>query len=151
MTGVQTCALPICLHVPPAGGAAAAGEARCAGPTVDSQIITLKASGADVFVNVATPKFAAQALRKMAELGWKPAANIVNNVSNSVGGVLRVAGLAASADVLSTFYFKDSTDPTWSDDAAMKEWRASQKMSSGTCSLYGPYGSQLSRSLVPAK
>ncbi len=92
-------------------------------PTVDSQIVTLKASGADIFVNVATPKFAAQALRKMAELGWKPAANIVNNVSNSVGGVLKVAGLEASKDALSTFYFKDSTDPTWSDDAAMKEWR----------------------------
>ena len=91
-------------------------------PTVDSQIVTLKASGADVFVNVATPKFAAQAIRKMAEIGWTPAANIVNNVSNSVGGVLKVAGLENAKGALSTFYFKDSTDPTWKDDAAMKEW-----------------------------
>jgi branched-chain amino acid transport system substrate-binding protein len=93
-------------------------------PTVDSQIVTLRASGADVFVNVATPKFAAQAIRKMAEIGWRPAANIVNNVSNSVGGVLKVAGLENATGLLSTFYFKDSTDPTWKDDPAMKEWTA---------------------------
>ena len=91
-------------------------------PTVDSQIVTLKASGADVFVNVATPKFAAQAIRKMAEIGWRPAANILNNVSNSVGAVLKVAGVENAKGVISTFYFKDSTDPTWKDDAAMKEW-----------------------------
>ena len=61
-------------------------------PTIDSQIVKLKASGADVFVNVATPKFAAQAIRKVAELGWKPV-HLLNNVSNSVGSVLKPAGL----------------------------------------------------------
>jgi branched-chain amino acid transport system substrate-binding protein len=91
-------------------------------PTVDSQIVTLKASGADVFVNVATPKFAAQAIRKMAEIGWRPEINIVNNVSNSVGGVLKVAGLENAKGALSTVSFKGSTDPTWKDDPAMKEW-----------------------------
>jgi branched-chain amino acid transport system substrate-binding protein len=58
----------------------------------------------------------------MAEIGWRPEINIVNNVSNSVGGVLKVAGLENAKGALSTFYFKDSTDPTWKDDPAMKEW-----------------------------
>src|ERR671939_211684 len=71
--------------------------------TVDSQMVKLKASGADVFLNVATPKFAAQAIRKAAELGWQPT-HIVNNVSNSVGGVLVPAGLENAKDVLSTGY-----------------------------------------------
>src|SRR6185369_16198143 len=92
-------------------------------PTVDSQIINLKASGADVFFNVTTPKFAAQAIKKSQEIGWKPV-HLLNNVSNSVGSVLKPAGLDASKDVLSTGYIKDPTDPTWKDDAAYKEWQA---------------------------
>jgi len=92
-------------------------------PTVDSQIITLKASGADIFFNRATPKFAAQAIRKAAELGWKPV-NLLNNVSASVGAVLKPAGLDNAKGVLSTAYYKDPTDPTWKDDAAYKEWLA---------------------------
>jgi branched-chain amino acid transport system substrate-binding protein len=90
-------------------------------PTVDSQIINLKASGADVVFNVTTPKFAAQAIKKIAEIGWKPL-HILNNVSQSVGGVLRPAGLENAKDILSTAYMKDPTDPAWKDDPGFKEW-----------------------------
>ena len=92
-------------------------------PTVDSQIINLKASGADVFFNVTTPKFAAQAIKKAHEIGWKPV-HLLNNVSSSVGSVLVPAGLEASKGVLSTGYLKDPTDSTWNDDAGKKEWLA---------------------------
>jgi branched-chain amino acid transport system substrate-binding protein len=92
-------------------------------PTVDSQIINLKASGADVFFNVTTPKFAAQAIKKAHEIGWQPV-HLLNNVSNSVGSVLKPAGLEASKGVLSTAYLKDPTDPTWDNDAGKKEWLA---------------------------
>jgi branched-chain amino acid transport system substrate-binding protein len=92
-------------------------------PTVDSQIINLKASGADVFFNVTTPKFAAQAIRKMAEVGWKPL-HLLNNVSASVGSVLKPAGFENSQGILSAAYTKDPTDATWKDDAALKEWLA---------------------------
>jgi branched-chain amino acid transport system substrate-binding protein len=94
-----------------------------ADPTVDSQIVSLKGSGADVFFNVTTPKFAAQAIKKAHEIGWKPV-HLLNNVSNSVGSVLKPAGLEASKDVLSTGYLKDPTDPTWDNDAGKKEWLA---------------------------
>ena len=93
-------------------------------PTVDSQVVNLKASGADIFINVATPKAAAQAIRKVAEIGWNPALNIVNNVGNSIGGVLKPAGLENSKGLLTTFYHKDGSDPTWANDPAMNEWRA---------------------------
>src|SRR5947209_20623620 len=83
-------------------------------PTIDSQIVSLKTSGADVFYNVTTPKFAAQAIRKAAEIGWKPV-HLLNNVSNSVGSVLKPAGLENAKDVLSTQYLKDPTDPSWQD------------------------------------
>lgn len=92
-------------------------------PTVDSQVINLKASGADVFFNVATPKFAAQAIRKVGELGWKPL-HLLNNVSNSVGAVLTPAGIENSIGIMSTFYHKDPTDPQWAEDPAFKEWSA---------------------------
>jgi branched-chain amino acid transport system substrate-binding protein len=94
-----------------------------ADPTVDSQIVSLKNSGADVFFNVTTPKFAAQAIKKAHEIGWKPV-HLLNNVSNSVGSVLKPAGFEASKDVLSTGYLKDPTDPTWNNDAGKKEWLA---------------------------
>jgi branched-chain amino acid transport system substrate-binding protein len=92
-------------------------------PTVDSQIINLKASDADIFFNVTTPKFAAQAIKKMAEIGWKPL-HILNNVSASVGAVLKPAGLDNSKDILSTNYLKDPTDPGWKDNPAFKDWVA---------------------------
>jgi len=94
-----------------------------ADPTVDSQIVSLKGSGADVFFNVTTPKFAAQAIKKAHEIGWQPV-HLLNNVSNSVGSVLKPAGLEASKGVLSTAYLKDPTDPTWDNDAGKKEWLA---------------------------
>jgi branched-chain amino acid transport system substrate-binding protein len=92
-------------------------------PTVDSQVINLKASGADIVFNVATPKFAAQAIKKIAELGWKPV-HLLNNVSNSVGSVLKPAGFDNAKGVLTTAYLKDPTDPTWKDDPAYKKWSA---------------------------
>ncbi len=92
-------------------------------PTIDSQIINLKASGADVFYNVTTPKFAAQAIKKMAEIEWKPI-HLLNNVSNSVGAVLKPAGLDNSKGIFSTQYLKDPTDPAWKEDPAYKEWTA---------------------------
>jgi branched-chain amino acid transport system substrate-binding protein len=90
-------------------------------PTVDSQVINLKASGADVILNVATPKFAAQAIKKVAELGWKPL-HIVSNVSASIGAALKPAGLDNSKGLLTAVYLKDVTDPTLKDDAGVREW-----------------------------
>jgi len=92
-------------------------------PTIDSQMISLKASGADVFFNVTTPKFAAQAIKKSAEIGWKPL-HLLNNVSASIGGVLKPAGLENAKDALSASYLKEPTDPTWKDDPGFKEWVA---------------------------
>ncbi len=92
-------------------------------PTVDSQIVRLRASGADVFVNITTPKFAAQAIKKVAELGWKPV-HILNNVSGSIGSVLKPAGFENSKGILSTAYFKDQGDPANANDPGVKEWRA---------------------------
>ena len=92
-------------------------------PTIDSQMISLKNSGADVFYDVTTPKFAAQAIKKAADIEWK-ALHLLNNVSNSVGGVLKPAGFEISKGILSTNYVKDATDPTWKDDPGYKEWLA---------------------------
>jgi branched-chain amino acid transport system substrate-binding protein len=92
-------------------------------PTIDSQIVQLKSSGADVFLNIATPKFAAQAIRKVAELGWKPV-HFLNNVSVSVGAVLQPAGFENAKDILSSGYIKEPGDPTWKDDEGMKRWHA---------------------------
>jgi branched-chain amino acid transport system substrate-binding protein len=92
-------------------------------PTVDSQIINLKAAGADAFFNVTTPKFAAQAIKKAHEIGWQPI-HFLNNVSNSVGSVLKPAGLDAAKGILSTAYLKDPTDATWDNDPGKKDWLA---------------------------
>jgi len=92
-------------------------------PTVDSQMVSLKASGADIFYNVTTPKFAAQAIKKAAEIGWKPV-HLLNSVSASVGAVMKPAGLENGKDVLTALYGKDPTDSHWKDDAGMKEWVA---------------------------
>ncbi len=91
--------------------------------TVDRQIVTLKTMGADIFFNETSPKFAAQAIRKAAEIGWKPV-QFLASISNSVGSVLRPAGLENAKGILSTNYLKDPTDPTWKDDPAIKEWTA---------------------------
>jgi branched-chain amino acid transport system substrate-binding protein len=92
-------------------------------PTVDSQVVALKTSGADIFFDEASPKFAAQAIRKAAEIGWKPTLFLAS-ISNSVGSVLKPAGLENSKGILSSNYIKDPTDPTWRDDPAIKEWSA---------------------------
>ena len=92
-------------------------------PTVESQIIQLKDSGANVFFNVATPKFAAQAIRKAADIGWKPA-QYMTNVSASVTSVMKPAGFDNGQGIITAAYLKDPTDKRWDDDAEMKTWRA---------------------------
>jgi branched-chain amino acid transport system substrate-binding protein len=91
-------------------------------PTVESQIIQLKDSGANVFFNISTPKAAAQAIRKAADIGWKPA-HYINNVSASVGSVFKPAGFDNSQGIITAAYLKDPTDKKWEDDAEMKAWR----------------------------
>lgn len=90
-------------------------------PTIDSQMVELKASGADVFFNITTPKFAAQAIKKAAEIGWKPQ-HYLNNVSNSVGAVMVPAGAENGVGILSVFYLKDPTDSQWVNTPEFKEW-----------------------------
>jgi branched-chain amino acid transport system substrate-binding protein len=90
-------------------------------PTVDSQIVTLKGAGADIFFDSTIPKFAAQAIRKVAEIGWKPL-HLLVSVSNSVGSTLKPAGLEISNGIISTTSLKDPTDPQWKADLAYKEW-----------------------------
>jgi branched-chain amino acid transport system substrate-binding protein len=90
-------------------------------PTIDSQMVELKASGADAFFNITTPKFAAQAIKKAAEIGWKPQ-HYLNNVSNSVGAVMVPAGAENGVGILSVFYLKDPTDAQWHNTPEYKEW-----------------------------
>jgi branched-chain amino acid transport system substrate-binding protein len=92
-------------------------------PSIDSQILSLKDSGADVFVNIATPKFAALAIRKVYDSGWKPV-HYLNNVSLSIGAVLTPAGLEKSVGLITVAYLKDATDPEWANDPAMNEYKA---------------------------
>jgi branched-chain amino acid transport system substrate-binding protein len=91
-------------------------------PTVDSQVITLQGSGADTFLLAATPKFAAQALRKSYDVGWKPV-EYMTNVAASVGAVVKPAGPEKCIGVMTGAYLKDPTDPKWKDDAGMNQWR----------------------------
>jgi ABC-type branched-subunit amino acid transport system substrate-binding protein len=92
-------------------------------PTIDSHIIKLKGTGADVLVNISTPKFAAQAIKKMHEIGWKPM-HLMTDVSISIGAVMKPAGFEAGEGVLSAGYLKDASDPQWKDDAGMKKFMA---------------------------
>jgi branched-chain amino acid transport system substrate-binding protein len=92
-------------------------------PTVDSLIVGMKAAGCDVFVNTGIPKFAAQAIRKAAEIEWKPL-HVLSSVGNSVGAALKPAGLENAKDIVSDFYLKDPTDPAWKDDQGLKDWTA---------------------------
>jgi branched-chain amino acid transport system substrate-binding protein len=89
--------------------------------TVDSRVIKMKSLNADVFVDIATAKFAAQAIKKAAEIGWKPL-HFLNNVAASVGVVMKPAGLEASQGIISSAYLKDPTDPQWKDYPDMKAW-----------------------------
>ena len=90
-------------------------------PTIDTHIVKLKSTNADVFINVASPKFAAQAIKKMAEVQWKPT-HFLNNVSGSIGGVITPAGPENAQGIISSAYLKDPTDPQWKNDAGMKAW-----------------------------
>ncbi len=91
-------------------------------PTVNSQVASLQASGADVFVIAATPKFAAQAIRKSFDLGWD-ATRYVTDVSLSIGSVMKAAGFDKAKGLITANYGKDAADPRWKDDAGFKAWR----------------------------
>ncbi|MBA2689253.1 MAG: ABC transporter substrate-binding protein [Burkholderiales bacterium] len=95
-------------------------------PTIDSQIVSLKGSGADTFINISTPKFAAQAIRKAYDTNWKPL-HFLNNVSQSIGSVLTPAGLEKSVGLITTSYYKDPSDLQWKNDAGMKDWLSFMK------------------------
>ncbi|NEV80028.1 MULTISPECIES: ABC transporter substrate-binding protein [unclassified Rhodopseudomonas] len=113
-------------------------------PTIDNHIVKLKSTGADVFINITTPKFAAQAIKKLAEVGWKPT-HFLNNVSASVGSVIKPAGYENAQGVISAAYLKDVSDDQWKDDAGMKEFLAfmdkefpeGNKLDGGTVVGYG--------------
>ncbi len=113
-------------------------------PSIDGHIVKLKSSGADVFVDIATPKFAAQAIKKVAEIEWKPT-HFLNNVSASVGSVIKPAGYENAQNIISAAYLKDASDPQWNDDAGMKEFYAfltkdfpeGDKLDNGTAVGYG--------------
>ena len=90
-------------------------------PTVDSQIVSMKEAGCDVIVNTAISKFAAQAIKKAAEIDWKPV-HVLSGVGNSVGATLKPAGLEHCKDIVSDFFLKDATDPKWRDDDGFKSW-----------------------------
>ena len=92
-------------------------------PSIDSQIVALHDSGADIFFSWAAPKGSAQAIRKVGELGWKPKFFLANTAT-SVASVLKPAGLDYSKGIISTAYLKDPTDPTWDKDPAVQSWRA---------------------------
>src|SRR5258708_664151 len=109
-------------------------------PTVDNHIVKLKAPGADVFISITTPKFAAQAIKKLAEIEWKPL-HIVSNVSASVGGVIKPAGFENSQGILSAAYAKDGADAQWDNDPGMKKFYAFLEK-------YYPEGNKLDGSVV---
>jgi ABC-type branched-subunit amino acid transport system substrate-binding protein len=92
-------------------------------PSIDNHIVKLKSTNADIFVNISTPKFAAQAIKKMAEIQWKPL-HFLNNVSASVGSVIKPAGYENSQDIISAAYLKDASDKQWDNDPGMKEFYA---------------------------
>ena len=90
-------------------------------PSIDDHIVKLKSTGADVFVNITTPKFSAQAIKKVHEIGW-PTLHILNNVGASVGAVMKPAGFDNSQGIISANYLKDVSDPQWANDPGMKEF-----------------------------
>ncbi|MGN6309372.1 MAG: ABC transporter substrate-binding protein [Xanthobacteraceae bacterium] len=95
-------------------------------PTVDSQVVQIRTANPDIFVDITTPKFAAQAIKKVGELGWKPV-HFLTNVSISVGSVMQPAGYANGQGILSAAYMKDPKDKKWDNDPAMNEWREFMK------------------------
>ncbi|MGZ5828008.1 MAG: ABC transporter substrate-binding protein [Xanthobacteraceae bacterium] len=92
-------------------------------PTIDSQIVTLQGSGCDTLIVAASPKFAAQSIRKVYDIGWKPTF-FMTNVGIWVGSVMEPAGFEKGIGMLSSAYIKDPTDSSWDNDTAMKQWKA---------------------------
>ncbi|WP_024575779.1 MULTISPECIES: ABC transporter substrate-binding protein [unclassified Afipia] len=92
-------------------------------PTIDSQIVQIKAANPTVFINIGTPKFVAQSIRKVGELNWK-VVQIIPQVATTIGGVIKPAGFENAQGVLSAYYLKDATDPKWKSDRGMIEWNA---------------------------
>jgi ABC-type branched-subunit amino acid transport system substrate-binding protein len=90
-------------------------------PTIDNHVVKLKSTRADIFFDIATPKFAAQAIKKVAEIDWKPL-HILNNVSASVGSVIKPAGYENAQGIISAAYLKDVSDPQWDNDPGMKQF-----------------------------
>jgi branched-chain amino acid transport system substrate-binding protein len=107
-------------------------------PTIDSQVVALQASGADVVLTAAVPKFAAQAIRKIYDVGWKPT-HMIGYPSSSIGGVMKPAGLDKSVGVISATPFKDGTDPQWQDSQEYKDWLAWMQKYNASASLGDPF------------
>ena len=119
-------------------------------PTIDSQMVSLKASGADVFFNITTPKFAAQAIKKAADIGWKPL-HFLNNVSASVSSVMTPAGLENGVGLITSNYIKDPTDPQWANDKGYKDWVEWMKKyypSGNLADAFNVYGYNVAQGLV---
>lgn len=119
-------------------------------PTIDSHVVKLAASGADVFFDVTIAKYTAQAIKKIHEIGWKPL-HIVTSVSTSISAVMKPAGLEASQGILSSAYLMDSTDSQWRDEPGMKEWVAfMDKWNPGAdkADAFNIYGYALARTIV---
>jgi branched-chain amino acid transport system substrate-binding protein len=119
-------------------------------PTVDSQVVALQGSGADTLLTAATPKFAAQAIRKVFDIGWKPT-HFLTNVSVSVGSVMKPAGPEKGVGIISAGYLKDPTDPQWQNSQEYKDWLEWMKKyySSGSLSdINNVYGYTVSQTLV---
>ena len=119
-------------------------------PTVDSQVVTLKAASADVFVIFSVPKFAAQAIRKAYDIGWRPQ-EVVSSVGSSIAGAIRPAGFEAAKGLISAAYQKDPADPQWRDDPAMKAWNVWMDKYNphvDKSDYYAPYGYNVGHAVV---
>ena len=119
-------------------------------PTVDSQIVTLQASGADTFFNVSSPKFAAQAIRRAYDIGWKPRQYLTSG-SSSVAAVLQPAGLGKSIGIISAGYIKDPTDSQWHNDQSYKDWLSWMKQYNPDADIadrFNVYGYSAAQTLV---
>ncbi|WP_024509940.1 ABC transporter substrate-binding protein [Bradyrhizobium sp. ARR65] len=119
-------------------------------PTVDSQVVTLKTAGANVFVIFSVPKFAAQAIRKAYDIGWHPQ-EFVSSVGSSIAGAIRPAGFEAAKGIISAAYQNDPADPQWRDDPAMKAWNAWMDKYNprvDKSDYYAPYGYNVGYAVV---
>ena len=119
-------------------------------PTVDQQVVALQGSGADVLLTAAIPKFAAQTVRKVYDIGWKPT-HFLNSVGNSVGLVMKPAGLEKGVGIISAAHVKDPTDPQWQDTPEYKEWLAfmnSHGLSGSTNDVQAAIGYSYAQTLV---